>query len=130
VGLIVVDAGILIAVLDGRDRRHAAAVAALQAARNQADELVLSAAAYYEVLLAPARGGREKIATVDQFLDAVPVRIEPVSREIAARAAVLRARGAGDGMSGALTAATADQLRAEDVMTAASTPTRVGRRAP
>ncbi|MCU0506117.1 MAG: type II toxin-antitoxin system VapC family toxin [Chloroflexi bacterium] len=89
--LTVLDAGVVIAVLDGSDVHHAAATLAVAAAMDRGDDLVLPASAYAEVLVAPHRRGPEAVATVNAFLDALPASIEPATRAIAARAAELRA---------------------------------------
>lgn len=117
-GLTVLDAGILIAVLDGADLHHAAATRALRTRIDRGDELVLPASAYAEVLVAPYRRNEEAVATVEAFLDALPVRVEPATRAIAARAAELRARhGSRLRLPDALVVATAIDLGAEVLTT-------------
>jgi predicted nucleic acid-binding protein len=91
VGLTVLDAGVVIAALDGSDVHHEASVAALRDARGRGDRLVVPASAYAEALVGPSRGGPDAVATVDAFLDALPAAVEPASRDIARRAASLRA---------------------------------------
>ena len=116
--LTVLDAGVVIAVLDGSDAHHAAAVAAVADAMDRGDDLVLPASAYAEVLVAPHRRGPEAVATVDAFLDALPAAIEPATRTIAARAAELRAaHGTALRLPDALVIATAVSLGAERVVT-------------
>ena len=44
-GLTVLDAGVVIAVLDARDAHHAAAAKALTDARDQGDELIIPVSA-------------------------------------------------------------------------------------
>ena len=89
--LTVVDAGPLIALLDGADPHHEAAVAAFQAIRARGDRLILPASAYAETLVRPIAAGPDAVAVVDALCDALPLAIEPVSRAIAARAAAIRA---------------------------------------
>ena len=90
-GLTVLDAGVIIAVLDATDAHHAAAVASVGAARDRGDVLVLPASAYAECLVAPHRRGQDAVSVVDRFLDALPARVEPADRSIAGAAAALRA---------------------------------------
>lgn len=117
-GVIVLDAGVVIAVLDANDVHHQAAREALSAALLDPAELVLPASAYAEVLVAPSRAGGTAVATVDAFVDGLPARIEPTSRTIAASAAALRARhGSALRLPDALIIATAVVLRAERVLT-------------
>ena len=116
--MIVLDAGVVIAVLDATDVHHQAAREALSAALLDPVELVLPASAYAEVLVAPSRAGAAAVATVDAFIDGLPARIEPTSRAIAASAAALRARhGSALRLPDALVIATAEVLRAERVLT-------------
>ncbi len=90
-GLTVLDAGVVIALLDAADMHHAAAVAAVRTARDRGDVLVLPASAYAECLVSPHRRGPDAVAVVDRFLDALPARVEPADRSIAGAAAALRA---------------------------------------
>ena len=116
--LTVLDAGVLIAVLDGTDAHHAAASDAVRAALARGDRLVLPASAYSEILVAPNRRGGEAVATVDAFVDALPAAVEPATRAIAAQAAELRARhGARLRLPDALVVATAMVVGARRVMT-------------
>jgi predicted nucleic acid-binding protein len=118
VALTVLDAGIVIAILDANDPHHAAAVGALRGAIDRGDELVLPVSAYAEVLVAPHRRGAAAVATVDSFVDALPARTEPATRAIAAAAAELRAHhGTRLRLPDALVVATAISLGAERILT-------------
>src|SRR5574340_1777608 len=90
-GLTVLDAGVIIALLDDRDTHHQGARTALTAARDAGDRLVVPASAYAETLVAPFRQGVAMADVVDALIDALPAAIEPASRPIARRAAELRA---------------------------------------
>lgn len=90
-GLTVLDAGVLIAVLDAEDAHHGAARRAVTAARERGDRLVVPASAYAETLVAPLRQGVASGRAVDDFVDALPAAVEPATRQIARRAAALRA---------------------------------------
>ncbi|MEX2184797.1 MAG: type II toxin-antitoxin system VapC family toxin [Chloroflexota bacterium] len=117
-GLIVLDAGIVIAALDAADARHAAAVAALRAAGTAGDRLVVPASAYAEALVAPSRRGADAVATLDAFLDALGATIEPASRDVARRAATVRAvYGPSLRLPDALVLATGDVLDADVILT-------------
>lgn len=116
--LTVLDAGVVIALLEQTDAHHGSARRAIDAARKRGDRLVLPAAAYAEVLVNPSRRGPEAVAIVDAFVDAVPLTIEPVSRAIAAEAALLRARhGRSLRLPDALVVATAEHIGADRLMT-------------
>jgi predicted nucleic acid-binding protein len=118
VGLTVLDAEVVIAILDALDVHHAAAAGAVTSARERGDTLVLPSSAYAECLVAPYRRGPEAVAVVDSFVDALPARVEPVSRAIASTAAELRARhGRALRLPDALVVATALVLRADRLVT-------------
>jgi len=79
VALIVLDASVLIALLDPNDALHTAARAAL--ARHAGDDLKLPASAYAESLLGPARRGR--LAEATQAIVALLLDIVPITGEVA-----------------------------------------------
>jgi predicted nucleic acid-binding protein len=117
-GLTVLDAGVVIAVLDAEDAHHHAAVEGLGVCRGRGDDLALPASAYAECLVAPSRRGTDAVATVDRFLDALPARVEPATRTIAASAAALRAaHGPAFRLPDALVVATALTLGADRILT-------------
>ena len=117
-GLIVLDAGVVIGLLDAGDCHHAGARTALAALLGDAHDLVLPASAYAECLVSPSRRGPTAVGIVDQFLDALPARIEPVSRAITVAAAGLRAEhGPALRLPDALVVATALVLGAEEIVT-------------
>ncbi|MGH2407858.1 MAG: type II toxin-antitoxin system VapC family toxin [Candidatus Limnocylindrales bacterium] len=116
--LIVLDAGVLIAILDAHDAHHDAARQELATYRDRGDRLVIPASAYAEILVAAFRQSPETSATIDEFLDALPATVEPASREIGRRAAEFRARhGSRLRLPDALVAATGIVLNADRVLT-------------
>jgi predicted nucleic acid-binding protein len=116
-GVTVLDAGVVIAGLDAADAHHAAAASALTAARNRGDSFVLPASAYAEVLVRPAARGNTTLARVDAALDAMAIRIADADRDIARRAASLRARHSSLRLPDALVIATAMELEADHLLT-------------
>lgn len=116
-GLTVLDAGIVIALLDSTDGHHRATRAALHRARDRSDELVIPASAYAETLVAPYRSDPAAAATVDAFLDALPATVAPISRAIASHAARLRAEHRSLRLPDAVAIATALALGAERLLT-------------
>ena len=114
--LIVLDSSVVIGFLDASDGHHEAAVTALREAR--ADQLVIPASGYAEILVGPSRRGPAAVAIVDEVLSDFAVHIEPVSAAIARRAAALRARHAALRLPDALVMATADVLDASRILTA------------
>lgn len=117
-GLTVLDAGVIIGVLDADDAHHAEAQEALAAVVETGDKIAVPASVYAEVLVAPSRRGAAAVRAVDAFLDDLAANVEPVTRQLAKRAAQLRARhGKRLRLPDALVVATAVHLHAEQIMT-------------
>ncbi len=108
--IVVLDASVVIALLDSGDAHHAAAVTAIGQARREA--LVLPASAYAEILVDPWRRGPDAVAVVREFVSDLGVRIEPLTADIGERAARLRAQHRSIRLPDALVLATADTLDA------------------
>ncbi len=116
--LTVLDAGVLIAILNAKDAHHDAARQAVASARDHGDRLVLPSSAYAELLVAPLRQNPASGAAIDEFLEVLPASVEPATRQIARRAAELRARhGNHVRLPDALVVATAIALGADRVLT-------------
>lgn len=116
--LSVLDAGVIIGVLDENDSHHRGAVNAVREALARGDALAVPASAYAECLVGPARRDRDAMHTVDVFLADLAAEVEPITRQIASRAAVLRARhGKRLRLPDALVLATALHLGADRVLT-------------
>jgi predicted nucleic acid-binding protein len=113
VALIVLDASVVIAHLDPADAHHEAATAALR--ERAEDDLVLPASAYAEALVDPARKGR--LDTAREHIEALLLRIAPLDRDMAERAALLRAGDAALRLPDALVLAGGDVLGADAVLT-------------
>lgn len=117
-GVTVVDAGVMIAVLNQGDAHHTVAKRRLREARDRGDRLVLPASTYAEMMVSASRAGEEAVKTVDALVDGVPMTIEAIGRSVAAKAAHLRARhGRALRLPDALVLATADVLGADRVLT-------------
>ena len=123
-GLTVIDAGVMIGLLDVRDGHHGAALEALSSAATRGAAVAMSASAVAELLVVPARKGGGRLH--DQMLvDAVlgfcreyPVEIVAVGVEIATQAARLRAtHGPGLRLPDALVVATALVREADALVT-------------
>ncbi len=116
--LSVVDAGILIAVLDAGDVHHAAAAQELRTARARGDRLVVPVSAYAEAMVRPSAAGPAAQARLDRFLDDLAADVEPATRSIGRRAAELRAaHGTRLRLPDALVLATAIDVGADAVLT-------------
>lgn len=116
--LTVLDAGVVIAVIEQSDTHHGAAERAVAAALRAGQRLVLPAAAYAEVLVKPSAAGGEAVNIVDEFIDALPAAVEPITRPIASEAARLRAtHGRALRLPDALVIATARSIGASQILT-------------
>lgn len=114
----VLDAGVLIALLDATDPHHAAARACLEAAVSRRDDLALPASAFAELMVEPYRRGPAAVATAQAALEALTIQIEPATQAVASAAAELRARhGRRFRLPDALVVATALVARADRVLT-------------
>jgi uncharacterized protein len=89
VARVTLGADVVIAFLDPGDDQHARAISVLRPLLSAGDDLLLSASAYAETIVRPLQLGTD--ATVDEFLDAAAIKVAPVDRAIARRAATLRA---------------------------------------
>jgi len=110
VALLVLDASVVIALLDARDIHHSRALASIEGSR--ADEKVIPASAFAEVLVVPQRAGGRAVGEFERNLADVPVRIEAVTADIARQAAALRARHSALRLGDALVLATGEILGA------------------
>jgi len=126
VAIVVLDASVVIALLDAGDAHHAAALAAIGQARREA--LVLPASAYAEVLVDPWRRGPEAVSVVRQLVADLGIHVQPLTAHAAEGAARLRARNSALRLPDALVLATADALDAT-VLTSDRAWARVTRRA-
>jgi predicted nucleic acid-binding protein len=113
VALIVVDASILIALLDSNDSLHSAATTALLA--HTGDDLTIPASAYSEALVRPARAGR--LAEAKAVVGSLLLMVTPLTEAIAEAAAMLRAGHQGLRLPDALVIASGTSLNADRILT-------------
>ncbi|HVX21608.1 MAG TPA: PIN domain-containing protein [Acidimicrobiales bacterium] len=113
-GLTVLDAGVVIGLLDATDAHHDDCRAALCSAEGSGERRALPASALAEVLIGPLRRGVG--GTVDRFLDALAVSVVPADEPVAREAAALRAAG-NIRLPDALVVATAVAVRADRLLT-------------
>ncbi len=116
-GLIHLDAGIIIGFLDASDAHHDAAHKALADALHAGDRLAMAASAFAECLVGPARRGAAGVQTVRNLAERLPITIIAVDIEIATVAARLRAAHRSLRLPDALVIATAMQERADQLIT-------------
>jgi predicted nucleic acid-binding protein len=116
-GLTHLDAGVIIAFLDAADVHHEAARSALSAALDNAERLSIAASALAECLVGPARRSTKAVELVRTVIDRLPVSVVHLDEEIAAQAAVLRARHRSLKLPDALVIATAEHSSADRLIT-------------
>jgi predicted nucleic acid-binding protein len=86
-GSVVLDVDVVIAVLWRPDAQHQKAIKLLHSLEQ--DQLLMVASAYSEVLVKPVADGTDP--QVEKFIDAFAIEIVPIDRQLARRAAQLRA---------------------------------------
>ena len=74
-GTIVLDAGVVIAMLERQDAHHREARTAILAARDRGDRFILPASAYSEVLVHPSRRDQRSVDIADQAIEAIPAQM-------------------------------------------------------
>ena len=89
-GALILDASVLIGLLDSADAHHARAVQDTEAADISQRRLVAPATAYSEALVAFARAGRT--AEARGAISGMGITVAPLTEVMAERAAELRAR--------------------------------------
>jgi predicted nucleic acid-binding protein len=115
VALTVLDASVLIALLDPDDAHHQAARAALDTHAD--DDLRIPAHALAEALVHPGRAGKDREAR--RLIATLEVGVDPINEAVAVAAARLRAQHGGAlRMPDALVLAHADIHKAKSVLTA------------
>jgi predicted nucleic acid-binding protein len=116
-GLTHLDAGVIIAFLDGDDVHHDAARSALSTALDNADRLSIAASALADCLVGPARRSANAVELVRAVIDRLPVSVMDLDEEIATQAAMLRARHRSLKLPDALVIATAERSSADRLIT-------------
>jgi predicted nucleic acid-binding protein len=115
VALTVLDASVLIALLDPADAHHQAARAALEAHAD--DDLRVPAHTLAEALVHPARAGKEREAR--RLIARLEIAIDPIDEAVVVAAAKLRAKhGNALRMPDALVLSYAELCKASSVLTA------------
>ncbi len=88
-GALILDASVLIGLLDTADAHHERAVADVETAEQAGRALIVPASAYSEALVAFARAGR--LADARESVAAMGIDVAPLTAAMAERAAELRA---------------------------------------
>lgn len=108
---LILDASVLIGLLDDADAHHTVAVDKVEAADQQGAALVTPASAYSEALVSFARAGR--VADAREAIAAMGISVTSLTAAIAERAAELRASHDRLRLPDAIVLATARDLSAD-----------------
>lgn len=108
---LILDASVLIGLLDDADAHHTVAVDEVEAADQQGAVLLTPASAYSEALVSFARAGR--VADAREAIAAMGISVTPLTAAIAERAAELRASHDRLRLPDAIVLATARDLNAD-----------------
>ena len=106
-GVVHLDAGVVIGLLDANDAHHASSHAALMRTSGEGHALEMAASAFAECLVGPYRRGKASVEIVRSLFERLPISIVALDSEIAASAARLRAQHPGLRLPDALVIATA-----------------------
>jgi predicted nucleic acid-binding protein len=126
VATLILDASVLVGLLDSADPHHATAVDDVEAADHTGHSLQTPASAYSETLVAFARADR--VPEAREAVSSMGITVTPLTAPIAERAAALRAAHPRMRLPDALVLATARELGA-DLLTYDDGLARVAQRA-
>jgi len=127
-GSVVVDASVVLGVLDPRDAHHASASRALKTARANGDAIILPASALAEVLVGASRLGSGAVRTTEAFVDAIVDQVHSIDRSVARSAAVYRSAHKSIRLPDAFVLAVGATLNADTVLTADTRWAKLDRR--
>lgn len=116
-GVVHLDAGAIIGLLDANDAHHVAAHRALASATGGGHRLALAASAFAECLVGPFRRGKASVEVVRGLIERLPIAIIALDAETAVAAAQIRAQQLGVRLPDALVIATAVNGAAEQLIT-------------
>jgi predicted nucleic acid-binding protein len=111
VGTLILDAGVLIGLLDSADAHHRRAVDDVEGADQAGHTLLTPASAYSEALVAFARVGR--LPEAREAIAAMGITIAPLTAAVAERAAAARVKHSRLRLPDAIVLACAEELDAE-----------------
>lgn len=110
-GALILDASVLIGLLDSADAHHARAIDDVERADQGGLRLLAPASAYSEALVAFARAGR--LAEAREAIAAMGIAITPLTAAIAERAAAARVKHSRLRLPDAIVLACAEELDGE-----------------
>src|SRR6266851_8251898 len=127
-GSVVVDASVVLGVLDPNDAHHGSATRAIRRARVSGDDIILPASALAEVLVGAGRLGAGAVRTTEAFVDTIVDQVHSIDRSVARSAAVYRSAHKALRLPDAFVLAVGATLNADTVLTADTRWAKVDRR--
>lgn len=116
-GLIHLDAGVVIGLLDASDAHHESATRALDDVVRSGDRLAMAASAFAECLVGPSRRGVRAVQIVDELFSRLPIAIVDLDADTARLAAAFRAKHTSLRLPDALVLAAAANTSADRLLT-------------
>lgn len=116
-GLIHLDAGVVIGFLDGDDAHHPAARLVLAEALRDGDQVAMAASAFAECLVGPSHRGDAAVQVVRDLFERLPISIVALDQDTAVVAARLRSAHRSLRLPDALVIATAMRREADQLIT-------------
>ena len=116
-GLIHLDAGVVIALLDADDVHHDAATTSLTSFRICGDRFAMSATAFAETLVQPYRTSPATVQHITGLCSQLPIEIVSLDQTIADRAAEIRAQHSSLKLPDAIVIPTAIICGAQELVT-------------
>jgi len=127
-GSVVVDASVILGVLDPEDSHHASATRALKKARAAGDDIILPASALAEVLVGASRLGADAVRTTEAFVDTIVDQVHSIDRSVARSAAGYRSGHNALRLPDAFVLAVGATINADAILTADTRWAKVDRR--
>ena len=116
-GVVHLDAGVVIGLLDANDAHHISAHRAVADVLRDGHGLAMAAAAFAECLVGPYRRGKASVVVVRNLIERLPIAVVSLYLDIASIAARVRARHVSLRLPDALVIATAAHYAAERLIT-------------
>lgn len=116
-GVVHLDAGVVIGLLDANDAHHGAARRAIAEVGRGGHRVAMAASAFAECLVGPYRRGKESVEVVRSLIERLPIAVVTLDTETAAIAAQIRAQHLSLRLPDALVIATAISAEANQLIT-------------
>ncbi|WP_310570674.1 PIN domain-containing protein [Gemmatimonas sp.] len=116
-GVVHLDAGVVIGLLDANDAHHSSAHRAIADVLRDGHGLAIAASAFAECLVGPYRRGKASVLVVHSLIERLPITVVSLDAETASTAARVRAQHVGLRLPDALVIATAVHHDAERLIT-------------